>query len=77
MTRFEKRKDAEVRAVHGRVGGVRRCAATKPSAGLQPPLLARETVRLNPIGGVQLADCFGQVIAHRAMREAQLRRYIC
>ncbi|MDB6013367.1 MAG: hypothetical protein JWL65_5617 [Gammaproteobacteria bacterium] len=82
MTRFEKRKCAPMcgpstverlramgcAAVRARLWRFRR-AAIKPSSGLKPPLLPREAVRLDPIASVQLADCFGQVIAHRAMRE--------
>jgi hypothetical protein len=45
-------------------------AAFKPSSGLKPALLPRKAVRLDSIAGVQLADCFRQIIAHRAMRKA-------
>lgn len=40
---------------------------------LQPAFLTRQAIGLDAIGHAQLADRLGKIVAHRAMREIQLR----
>ena len=42
------------------------------SAGLQPPLLASQASRFRTVGGAELTDGFGEVIAHGALGEVDL-----
>src|SRR5688500_9741243 len=37
----------------------------------QPPLLPRQPVRLDAVADAELADRFGEVVAHGAVREVQ------
>ena len=39
---------------------------------LQPPLLPRQPVGLDAVADAELADGFGQVVAHGAVREVEL-----
>ena len=56
----------------------RRCAPPSPTRGegrtLEPALLPRQPIRLDAVADAELADRFGQVIAHRALRQVELGR---